>query len=366
MLNNSIINYYLFSPRKDFFMLGGFSLIFGLFLTFFWPQVNVDQFYIMNIGALLSALINWPHFMFSYQLIYENFIENIKNKNFPIQYRYRLIFSGILVPISMIIIIFFIIYLKDVFKLGILISAMLFFSAWHYVKQGYGILIMSSARAKYYFNSTQKNILLLHTYAVWLLSVTAANRYSQSYDFFGVNYYSFNWGDKPYYFFLCVSSLSFAAIIYIFLKNFKNKNSFPPTIALFSYGISVYIWVLSIQIMPLHAVWIYFIPTAHSLQYITFVLYYKIKERNIQNLSINQIVKGIESFVLRGIYLGVAFFFFFPKILDITITKKYFSSTFNDSLFFVCFFIFINIHHFFIDNAIWRKENTKIHGFLKD
>ena len=60
-------------------------------------------------------------------------------------------------------------------------------------------------------------------------------------------------------------------------------------------------------------------------------------------------------FVFRGFLWGLLGFWIVPMMLGAVV--PYDHGEYGDRLFFFILIIFINIHHYFIDNAMWRKEN---------
>ena len=56
-----------------------------------------------------------------------------------------------------------------------------------------------------------------------------------------------------------------------------------------------------------------------------------------------------------GVFSGVLFFLLIPSVLDGLV--PYHQNIFGTHLFLILFAVFINVHHYFIDSAIWRKGN---------
>jgi hypothetical protein len=61
------------------------------------------------------------------------------------------------------------------------------------------------------------------------------------------------------------------------------------------------------------------------------------------------------TFILLAIALGALGFWILPKFLDRIV--PYDHAMYGNYLFLFLFIVFINVHHYFIDNAMWRKEN---------
>ena len=69
-------------------------------------------------------------------------------------------------------------------------------------------------------------------------------------------------------------------------------------------------------------------------------------------------------YIVVTLILGALFFEFNPKNLDTT--YKFSNAAMGASPFLVAFLLFINIHHYFIDNVIWKSANPEVkkHLFL--
>ncbi len=77
------------------------------------------------------------------------------------------------------------------------------------------------------------------------------------------------------------------------------------------------------------------------------------------------------AFFLATYLLGFLFFAFIPHLLDLLALRgllpqglAYSTQVFGASLYFFFFTIFLNIHHYFIDNVIWKRDNPALRGQL--
>ncbi|NUN15923.1 MAG: hypothetical protein HUU55_20040, partial [Myxococcales bacterium] len=101
------------------------------------------------------------------------------------------------------------------------------------------------------------------------------------------------------------------------------------------------------------------VPFFHSLQYLAFIQ--KVERGRLLD-------KHPRSIQLRGTLLalglavtGFLAFEWIPNSVDV---KANSIQTMNGWFFFVCTWLFINIHHYFIDNVIWRFKNPHIRRYL--
>jgi UDP-N-acetylmuramyl pentapeptide phosphotransferase/UDP-N-acetylglucosamine-1-phosphate transferase len=63
-----------------------------------------------------------------------------------------------------------------------------------------------------------------------------------------------------------------------------------------------------------------------------------------------------------GVLLGGGFMDIIPKQIDKF--HKAGTAFMGGNFFLVAFLLFINIHHFFIDNAFWRRHNAEVQRYL--
>ena len=102
---------------------------------------------------VLSFFVNFPHFILSYQIFYWDL------KPQTILSPRRNIAVGFVIPLAMLGVM---VYAGVVQPSLIprLIQAMFVLVGWHYAKQVYGIIIVSSALDKQYFSRIEKYLLL--------------------------------------------------------------------------------------------------------------------------------------------------------------------------------------------------------------
>ena len=96
-------------------------------------------------------------------------------------------------------------------------------------------------------------------------------------------------------------------------------------------------------------------------------LYITIKRSLRQSVSLSYIV----SFVIKVLVLGALLFSIIPVVLDtlaiydlLPHVFDYDSALYGTTLYLFFFTVFVNIHHYFIDNVIWRRNNPKVRQYL--
>lgn len=350
-------NQTLYSEKIDFALLGGGSLLLLLLIRTLLPP-NADSIDFSFAATIFFAnFINHPHFAISYFIFYSDF--NKKTSNQYIQsLRIRYISIGIVAPIAIIAYIWWLIYCKNYNALGLLANAMFFLVGWHYVKQGYGMLMLQSSLKKQFFNDQEKNAFLRNAYAAWIFSWLLINYIAagKSPQYFGIPYLAFH---IPAWI-LTISGIVSTAYtmqwLFIIYKRHKAKEAIVWN-GIIAYSTSLYAWLLIRD--PIVILWV---PLFHSLQYLAVTWRFQLnKYRSNISPSIHYRYK-FAAFLSMTFIFGYLFFFHIPMWLDRNISYDH--EIFGHTLFMFLFWIFINIHHYLIDTVMWRKGNPDVQKYL--
>lgn len=358
------------SPLFDFFMVGGTTFfIVPIVLLPFWSNAqNIDV--LLLASYLLLFVLNIPHFVHSYQLLYRNYGEKIMSPQYSRVSRLRHWIAGVIAPLVMIGYFIVAVMLSSKEMLGLSVNAMLFFTGWHYVKQGYGIMIALGVRKKAFLDDFEKKLLLVNAYVAWIYAWLQLNRTADSGMFQDVPFSSIGVPEPIIHAINLAFMLWSFVLVWILVKRFDGNR--PISVNGFvAYFSSIYIWVAFAYSHP-HI--IIFVPAMHSAQYILMVwkvVYERTKEEVAQKkgeaaaqaMRVRDVFLSMTPFILVGTVGGALVFLGLPVILDKVIT--YNTSVFGSSLFVFMFLIFLNIHHYFIDFAIWRRENPEMRYLFK-
>ena len=130
-----------------------------------------------------------------------------------------------------------------------------------------------------------------------------------------------------------------------------------PTANILIAPVAFVFWWIPPLIQENFYIWI--VPFFHSLQYLGFV--YKIEGRRLQTTrpGATPMWGGITAMAL--VVAGFVTFELIPNTAD------HFFDTQGELgawFFFASAVVFINVHHYFIDNVIWRFSNKRIRQFL--
>lgn len=357
---------YLFGPIIDFLGLGGGSLLFlaGLALLSLYGNFEVQ---LAAIFFIVSSLINHPHFAHSYQIFYREFGRKIGPQTDKIL-RLRYIFAGIIAPIMIAGYYLTALYLGEMKWLAWSVNAMGFLVGWHYVKQGYGMLSVDSVMKKTFFTDGQKKLLIWNAYAGWIYSWVFTNHIFIERDFMGLSYFAI-----PLPAWLLTGSLIvmlgfLGATLLMFSRRIRTGKSLPWN-GVIAYLTSIYIWRIVMQLNPL---FILTIPAFHSLQYMLVVWRFQLnaeednarqnKPAPLGGLIGSHAAARLMWFYIIGALLGVFAFFGIPYLL--VEYTSFDPATYHIMWPFIVIWVFINIHHYFLDNVMWRKGNPEVGKYL--
>ena len=181
---------FLFGPVVDFICLGGGALI--LLPIIFALPLGPYKASIAQTMVLLSFAINYPHFAHSYQIFYRSFGRKAFSQEYHAILRARYIVAGIVVPI--VLVLFFAISASNgnARMLGLGANLMFLLVGWHYVKQGYGILMVDAVLKRQFFSDADKKVLRLNGYMIWFLAWLLGNTAVHQRELLSLHYYTFD------------------------------------------------------------------------------------------------------------------------------------------------------------------------------
>ncbi len=349
---------YLFSPFVDFMLLGGASLI-------VLPLVHFLPYHLRPALAVfvfqLAFFVNYPHLLGSYQVFYRDFFSQAFNPATKQSLRWRYIFAGIIVPLLLAGFFTMAMMQPTPRILGLGGNLLILLVGWHYAKQGYGILIVDSVLKRRFFSKLEKRILLYNTHACWILFWVFSNWF--------VNFHLRQYRGISYFAFLvpeiclwiaggaaCITTL--ASLIVLGRRLAIDRHSLPIN-GVTAYLVTLYVWLSGLFDPTMLLV----VPALHAIQYHVVVGRYEINRASSKTNSAWGHYTSVVGFFGLAVLLSFLAFKWAP--MDIGRTVNYSRLIFGGTAFFFIFGIFINIHHFFMDNVVWRGDNpgTAAHLF---
>lgn len=361
-----------FSPLMDFVCLGGWSLLMIPVLAFAVPDDLHPETLLFAI--LLANVINHPHFAHSYQIFYRTYPQVMRQPDIDPKLRLRYLWAGVVSPLLIVGILAVAVVAGDRQTVGYAGNAMAFFVGWHYVKQGYGMLMVDAARLRCFFTERQKKVLLVNSYLCWGLAWTVANYAIAERDMWGISWAAIAIPLPVIWAFVAAVSLNSLLVIAALIRHARAHKGSAPINGILAYAAALYPWLLLGREPIVGAL----IPAFHSLQYLIIVWRVQLNVEHAKpgagdkvawarafGLNLRRETARFAGFIGAGFVLGLLGFWLLPLLAGVIVS--YDRIEYGPHLFLFLFSIFINIHHYFIDNAMWRKENphTLKHLFAK-
>src|SRR5258705_7444604 len=354
---------YLFGPIFDFLILGGGSVIVCGLIVLLLPKGIPTMQQIVLITVLMAA-INQPHFAHSYQMFYRNFRAKAFGGSYPRALRVRYVLAGIVVPAALIAFLAAGALSRSPRVLAYGANLMFFLVGWHYVKQGYGILIVDSVQKRLMFSDRAKTILRFNGYACWMVAWLGANHaLSTGTWYLGLTYFSLPVPTPLYVASMVIAALTTLAVLAVLVRRWRETKGILPWNGIIAYLTTLYLWVIFVRVNPLVLA---VVPTFHSLQYLAVVWRYQINAGSQPRTSARPSIVGrvlptgvwfnLAIFIGAGIFLGFLGFMGVPRFIDSVL--PYDKRVFGPSLFLFMAYIFINVHHYFLDNVMWRPGKS--------
>ncbi len=366
----------------DFWLLGGASILVWLVMIVaqgFRASWAVDQHFknLTITTASLSLLVNYPHFLIWYKLAYG------RGRAFVTQHWWQLI----VVPIALAGL-FFAAFLQydvpvaslplvqgvtdalapwggnaQVFsgpRLGDLLftvafNVMIFTVGWHYTKQVFGCMMVYAHFDRYSFSRSQRDLTKWALLSIWGMTFVYSNIAGAQNTFSQFTYYSFDLPDIAGPISQIVVGAGFFLVLYkVFYANYRRTRQ-RPSLNLLAPFVALYLWWLP----QTRQYEFYFLltPFFHSLQYLAFV--YKMEDTRLRSGSHREL--RATAIVVGVVVAGWVTFELVPNTIDNQL------GTFNSwqmFFFFTAAMLFINIHHYFLDNVLWRFKDPNVRAYL--
>ena len=156
----------------EFLLVGGVTPL--CFLVSWLLRQNLD----MNTADLVvgftffhaAFVINDPHFSVTYLLFYQDFKKRAFGSAFSRSLRIRYVLAGVVIPIALAAWALTAVLRGSAEHVGMLFQLMFVLVGWHYVKQGFGVMMVLSARRGLRFADHERWIILAHSFSGWAYS----------------------------------------------------------------------------------------------------------------------------------------------------------------------------------------------------
>jgi hypothetical protein len=347
---------YLVSRGGDFWILGGASLlVYAMMLvaTGFRSWYGVGN-HLGNLAvtmATLSLLVNYPHFLASYRLAYG------RGRAFMLRHWLQ----TLLVPAGLLFFLTYTYWLtnqpesKELCEqlLGVGINFMFFTVGWHYSKQAFGCVMVYAAYAGYPLDARQREVIRWSLLSVWWYNF-AHGGLNREGVFWSLRYTTWLLPDGVYLlsfgFFL---SLVGAVVYGVLIRNWQR--GFRPHPTMWVPYVAMLVWFAPCFRQP--DAYFYVVPFFHSLQYLAFVY-------RVENARPTMTAARASALALGLGLSGWLAFEGVPGNLDQSCNAM---NTLGFSFWLIAFNLFLNIHHYFLDNVLWRvRDDPQVRQALFD
>jgi hypothetical protein len=312
-----------------------------------------------------AYLINDPHFAVTYLLYYKQFGVRAFGDAFTAGQRVRYWIAGVVVPLVLALWAALALLQRSSLVLGLLFQLMFLLVGWHYVKQGFGLLSVLSARRGVRFSARERTAILAHCYAGWAYAWASPADPGKEVEAKGLVYTTLAHPGGLELATGLVFLLSIAPLIWVLVEKRRREGPLPLLTPLTAFLCSIWAWSVYSSVDPLVR---YMIPALHSLQYLYMVWLLKRNEaREREAAPWFEAASGARLTALwaAATGLGIVIFHAGPTLLDdgqvlLAGGSAHFnhaSGPLGPTPYFAAIFAFVNIHHYFMDTVIWRREN---------
>ncbi len=351
--NNTSSNYW----SREVLLMGGLSILTWIAAWTFMDK-SASLATISALAFSLAFVVNHPHFLSSYIILYFDLKNDIAS-------RFRYIWAAVIVPVVLGGFLYYSLINDRSDLLGQAVNAMYFLVGWHYVKQVFGCIVVTSAQRKIFYKAWERKIMLFNLFSLWAMSCLQSHVGLKNFDFYGIAHQGFNLPEVLLPLTYWLVGISSIAMVSMHLRKYVEEGVVPSPPAVAAL-VSLYIWYIPSFSHPAYA---YLIPFFHSLQYLVFVGVLKSNEVRSQNQNFSgkewrkRWLLKFGGFVMAAYVLGALCFEFIPKFLDGQ-GLVHSGGQMGYAPILASFILFINIHHYFIDNVIWRADNARVKKYL--
>ena len=154
----------------EFMLVGGATLVLFPLAWLLRRSVGLDASE-LAVGFLTfygAYVINDPHFAVTYLLFYKDVRKRALGRDFTLAQRIRYLVAGLVVPLALAAWAVVALALHSAQTLGWMIQLMFLLVGWHYVKQGFGVLtVLSARRGVARQPRDERTVILFHCFAGW-------------------------------------------------------------------------------------------------------------------------------------------------------------------------------------------------------
>jgi hypothetical protein len=313
-----------------------------------------------------ALVINDPHFAVTYLLFYRDARSRALGTAFASGQRARYLAAGVVAPLVLGGWAVAALAARSAPALGLMTELMFLLVGWHYVKQGFGVMIVLAARRGVRFAAVERRAILAHCYAGWAYAWASPAQAAKEVEEKGVVYTAFARPLPLERVTLAVLLVTAALLFWMLVSKWRRERRPPLVTPLVALLCSIWSWSIYSAADPLL---VYAIPALHSLQYLYFVALLRGAEaREREGPPWFEVSARVRLGVLlaSAIALGWVLLHGAPALLDHAMFRRTSrESPLGATPFLAAFTAFVNIHHYVMDAVIWRRENPETRYLLQ-
>jgi hypothetical protein len=304
-----------------------------------------------------AYLVNDPHFSVTYLLFYRDARARAFGDAFAPAQRARYLVAGLVAPGALAAWAAASLAMRSAVALGWMIQLMFLLVGWHYVKQGFGAMMVLSARRGVAFRPRERLAILAHCYAGWAYAWAGHGHPGTEVEEKGVVYTTLAHPpglDR-------VTGVAFlatlVALVAVLAQKWRREGRLPLFTPLTALLCSVWAWSVYSGRDPLVR---YVVPALHSVQYLYFVrLLEGNRAREREGAPWFEASAKVRVGILAASALGLGWLLFHgaPWAFDDLVPRRDRALALGPTPYFAALYTFVNLHHYFMDYVLWRREN---------
>jgi len=341
---------------------GATLLLFPLVWLLGWAtDLDTSELIVGFVTFHAAAVINDPHFSVTYLLFYRRSRARLFGAEFGTRQRIRYAFAGVVVPLALAVWAISAITSRSAAALGLMMQLMFFLVGWHYVKQGFGVLSVLSARQGLYLEARERRWILMHCFCAWLYARASPADPGKELVEQGVVFTSLPHPAGLEATTQAAFWLSSVGLVWALFSIWRRTQRLPPLAALIGFLVTVWLWVVYSSIDPLM---VYLIPALHSVQYVYFVWLLRRNEARAAEgppLFGRPAAVRLGALAVSAVGLGWLLLHGAPAFFDSAFASDDVERAGNLGVtpYLAAFVTFVNLHHYFMDAVLWRRDNPE-------
>ena len=234
-------------------------------------------------------------------------------------------------------------------------NVMFFTVGWHYTKQAFGCTMLYAHLDGYQLTPRQRALIKWNLLSVSWVNLAYGSQQSGPLAFSHYTYYSVDLPDVLVPLSACVLAVGLVLVLWSVVWRKYADDRRLPTINMLVPFIAMYVWWM--PFMRQHEFYFLLIPLFHSVQYLAIAG--KFEHARLRHRAHYEI--KATALVAAMIAAGWLSFDFMPSTLDRWLGTF---DAWHIFFFFTAAMLFINIHHYFIDNVLWRFRDPVVRQHL--